>query len=484
MPVLRRCRRCFVGVSLIILVVALVAACGRSTESAPATLEPSVEGTTPSPTAGADPRVSPLVSPLSPRPTPTLPPAVNALPEGLNAVAYIRDGNVWVQAFDGSPARQITGGGGSSHPRWSPSRRWLAFLNGPTLAIVDARDGGVHTQIDGVGAFAWSPVLDQLAYTMDEGAARLIVLDLDAGGETALVAAGASAVATIGAISWSPAGRWVAYEWAALEGADGAEYQGIWRVSGSEGVPVEVVASGVPDRGAALVAGWTSDSRHLLYWQGPVLSASALADGVSLYAVLASGGTPAPLAEAVLYREGVVVPNPIDPQRVALVVGAGRGSWTNKQIVVASVTGEVIAISDPEQSALWPAWSPDGVFLAYVGMPDGGDLVGGDTARVGMMQRHIWIAGATGGSLRLLTADPLYRDERPQWSLNGAHLLFARMDAAGAASLWLLTVPGGEPGQLAAVPVEVAADLGPFPDPAEPWFGYYGYVDWGAVYDW
>jgi Tol biopolymer transport system component len=48
---------------------------------------------------------------------------------------------------------------------------------------------------------------------------------------------------------------------------------------------------------------------------------------------------------------------------------------------------------------------------------------------------------ADGSSKAQLTNDPRYRDERPQWSADGRHLLFVRIDLLSetrAASLWLL----------------------------------------------
>jgi hypothetical protein len=95
-----------------------------------------------------------------------------------------------------------------------------------------------------------------------------------------------------------------------------------------------------------------------------------------------------------------------------------------------------------------------------------------------MMERRIWVANTQGESqLQQLTDDPAYRDERPLWSADGSRLLFARLDAEGRASLWLIPAAGGESRR-------VVDELTPLPGPASGWFGYYGHVDWDQLFDW
>lgn len=86
------------------------------------------------------------------------------------------------------------------------------------------------------------------------------------------------------------------------------------------------------------------------------------------------------------------------------------------------------------------------------------------------MGRHIWLADV-GGTPRQLTADAAYRDEAPHWTGDGQQLLFARLNSAGAASLWLAAAQGGPPRPVAEL------DAG-----AEDWFGFYGWVNWSAKF--
>lgn len=71
------------------------------------------------------------------------------------------------------------------------------------------------------------------------------------------------------------------------------------------------------------------------------------------------------------------------------------------------------------------------------------------------------------------TSDERYRDELPQWSARGTHVLFCRLDSGGRATLWLMGA-GGEN------PIQVSGPLRLEDGPP----GYYGYVDWRRAFDW
>ena len=94
-----------------------------------------------------------------------------------------------------------------------------------------------------------------------------------------------------------------------------------------------------------------------------------------------------------------------------------------------------------------------------------------------MAQRRIWLMNADGSDKQQLTDDDAYRDERPLWSGDGSHILFARIENSdqAAASLWLVPVTGAPPAKVA----EISALQTP-----SSWFGFYGYIAWGQFYDW
>jgi hypothetical protein len=167
-----------------------------------------------------------------------------------------------------------------------------------------------------------------------------------------------------------------------------------------------------------------------------------------------------------------VAPAPVESaygarDSVALILGAGQGTWTNKRINVTGIATvrNIAAIS--------PAWSPRGTSLAYAAMPERQNLSLSDTFQE-LMERRIWILEFAGDAKpRQLTRTVGYRDEHPLWSAQGTHILFARLDERGRASLWVIPSEGGTPKQ-------VIDELTPAPDP----IGSYGHVDWSSLFDW
>ncbi|MBC7250871.1 MAG: PD40 domain-containing protein [Anaerolineae bacterium] len=415
----------------------------------------------------------------------TLTASTPALPSKLGKVAYVQGGDIWVKALpDGKPQR-LTTDGRNNTPRWSPSGEWIAFRKGDYGQVWVMRADGsdarsLETPPD--AAFAWSPVTDRLAYADID---RLLVIHPD-GSETLTPVSGPQVnpptppppeAQRIGRIAWSPDGHWIAYEWQRQQPDQPPIYQGLWKVSANGEQLTELYISGIPVKGEAILAGWSPDGQYILFWQGDILSASMLADGVPLYSLPASGGEPIQLVDAVLVHDDFLASAP-QSQRLAVTAGGYRATWTNKRLAAVEASGGTLTwLTDESVAAFSPTWSPDGKRLAYVSMPDRGDLVGGDTARLGMMERHIWLMNADGSGQRQLTNDPGYRDERPLWSADGNHLLIARMAAEGAASLWLMPAEGGDPYQ-------VVEELTPLPGPASGWFGYYGYVDWDQLFAW
>jgi len=464
-----------VWIAVALLSLMVLAACGNGLEvgvvSTPtaevaATATPSTLTTeTPSPPT----QVATLAVP-APTPTPSL-----------GKLAYVQGGDIWVKALPDGEPQCLTTDGRNQEPRWSPSGEWLAFRKEAQVWLVQADGNASHPLWEGgpVSTFAWSPAEDRLAYVAGSGVLRLETIHADGTDPaTLLIPLSICALGQLGRIAWSPDGAWIAYEWLERQPDQPLTYQGLWKVSADGKEQTELYASGMPEKGVALLAGWSPDGQHILFWQGDILSASLQADGVPLYSLPAGGGEPIKLVDAALVHDDFVAPA---PQGDGLAVAAGeyRATWTSKGVAVVGVDGgELVWLTDESVAAFSPAWSPDGVHLAYVAMPDRGDLVGGEDARLGMMERRIWVVNAQGKPQpQQFTDDPAYRDERPLWSADGSHPLFARLDAEGRASLWLIPARDGDPHR-------VVDELGPFSGPASDWFGYYGHVEWDPLFDW
>ncbi|MCU0523094.1 MAG: hypothetical protein MUF84_20705, partial [Anaerolineae bacterium] len=326
-------------------------------------------------------------------------------------VAYILRADVWIKPLPDGEALRLTADGLNTDPLWSSSGRFLAYRKDIELITYDTVSGVTRSWASPVKTFAWSPDEDRLAYVSGSGILRLAVVDLRDGSEVTLIRPEVGITGRVGDIAWRPDGRAIAYEW-----SQGRDSQGLYLIPSDGGTAVELYASGIPEKGEALLAGWSGDGGHLLFWQGPIVSASQLADGVPLYALPVGGGSPEVLSDVVLYHDDFVVPVR-GGSALALVEGAGRGIWTGKRLVVTELTsGETKVLSLPDQAVAAPSWSPDGTQVAYVAMADEGDLVGGDSAVEGLAGRRIWVSRMDGGEPVALTGDPAYRDERPLWS--------------------------------------------------------------------
>jgi TolB protein len=152
----------------------------------------------------------------------------------------------------------------------------------------------------------------------------------------------------------------------------------------------------------------------------------------------------------------------------------------NKQIVVMQPDGsDRRLLSDASRADLFPAWSPDGQRIAFTS-GEGNQFENADENYPQILgTRRIWLANADGSSKSQLTDDPAYADQFPQWSADGAHILFVHQQAEAIrpesdvpilAEVWLMKADGSEQRKVV--------------DGLSGGFGYYGYVDWSELLDW
>jgi Tol biopolymer transport system component len=418
-------------------------------------------------------------------------------PSALGRVAYIRGGDLWVTLLPEGPHQRLTIDGHNREPRWSTSGEWIAYRKDRTVLIereqpceeslregqppcresvstfqqqvwLARRNGAEHHVINRgftVERFAWSPTNDLLAYITEAG--HVQTLDPNTGVSLRLVTAQAGG--RVSAIAWSPDGLRLAYEWVSDEqvGTNVGREDGVWVVPATGGQAIRLVRS---TEFPAALAGWR-DSEHTLVWRHPTADVLPT-DAVWLFAapLIRPPATQAPVvvySQPMLQRADFVAVAPVASPVVAATLGNGLASWTNKRVVAGTFQ------SPPELAAIMPAWSPDAATLAFVAMPDQPELTLGENALEALLSRHIWVGELLSGTARQLTDDPRYRDERPLWSRQSSHILFARITREGQTSLWLIPAGDGSPGL-------VVDELTPAPDP----IGNYGYIDWSQHYDW
>jgi Tol biopolymer transport system component len=193
----------------------------------------------------------------TPRPTPNL-----------GKLAYVQGGDIWVKALPDGELQRLTSDGRNREPRWSPSSQWLAFRKGDHQVWLMSADGnGAHVLNEGaaVDAFAWAPVSDRLAYVAN---GEMRAINADGTDPATLVPQSLPDrdPGQVGHIAWSPDGAWTAYEWVEPPPDQPLTYEGLWKVSSDGRQRAELYASGAPEKGVALLAGWSLDGQYILFW--------------------------------------------------------------------------------------------------------------------------------------------------------------------------------------------------------------------------
>jgi Tol biopolymer transport system component len=321
-----------------------------------------------------------------------------------------------------------------------------------------------------VNAFAWSPQDDRLALVGENG--ELNLLDIETAAVTPLVTPQAEATnpGNVERIVWSLDGTRIAYEWNQTNSSSA----GLWLVTLYPLQRKQVYVSNAARRGDAILGGWMPDNQSIFFWQSDTRTAP-LNDGVPLYTLRLDSTpfSPQRLSDALLVHADFIAPAPTRSNAgarnlIALTAGSGQSTWLNKRIEILK------PLTPPNLSAMTPQWSPDGAHIAFVAMPQRSELSADDEVLQGLLQRRIWIADAFGErEPQRVTNNASYRDERPFWSADGKHILFARFDRQGRVSLWLVTLSTNFTRQ-------IVDELTPAPDP----FGFYGHIEWDALFDW
>jgi len=366
-------------------------------------------------------------------------------------VAYVRSGELHVVDLAMCADRVVVASGARPPVAFSPSGAWIAFGSGD---VVSVGGGSVVPSLGGpVARWEWSPTADLLAGVTAKGG--LIVGGPDRSPQR-LYPDGSN----IWEARFSPNGGQLAVN---------IDLRRIALLS----IPSATrrIAYRIPSGSVAglQVAGWSRDGRWILFWFNQEHSSSLAADGLPLEAVPASGGTPVPVADAMLlYRDFMSQCG----SSLVLAVGSDRYVTAGKRLVsVRPPDRKPVDLSnDPSRSWFWPACSPDGRWVAATATRNA------EERRFSVADRTIWLLAADGSSRHLLvgTEGDGVADEAPRWSADGRWLLFVQRERRPGAegTLELARVEGTH-----ASPVGAVATL-----PGE--VGYYGHYGWLSASDW
>lgn len=205
--------------------------------------------------------------------------------QGLGRVAFVREGDIWTKDLPDGEEMRLTDCGGRTSPKWSPSGEWLTFLKDEEAWII-RRSGGEARP--GAARAVWSPVEDRLAL-VDRASIMAIRLDGTDRVKLADLSGDARDPRTV-TLAWSPDGQWLAYtrfEWPPPGPTGVVPRSALWRVSAAGTEKARLFEAS----GQIVVAGWSGNAAHILYWHG-MYSASIRADGFPLFSVATTGGEP------------------------------------------------------------------------------------------------------------------------------------------------------------------------------------------------
>ena len=376
----------------------------------------------------------------------------------LGMIAYITGGDVWLADLDTNEQTRLTRDGHNSRPRLSPDGNWVVYLKGDYLYL-NAIPSHEEIQLSegGISDYAWSPLGLQLAYLSTNG---LAIWD----GPTQTSRDFRVDLTALHHLAWDPLGNWLV-----VDNREGTP-RSIRQIS-TIGREDRLVYSAPDLMNIPRLAGWSPDGRWILIWLGSRAEVVAQ-DGLPLCWISVDGGQFRCSDEVTLLWQDYLSWSP--DGRLAFIAGGLRETWVGKGLVYLELDSQTAnwLISPEEQAPIQPAWSPDGQRIVYSAGPAVPLSEAYESLDQALMGRQIWVIEIENGRRQQLTNDKTYRDERPIWSADGSHILFARLNEESA-SLWLMNADGSGLRQ-------IVSELTPRPDP----FGEYGHIDWDQWWDW
>jgi Tol biopolymer transport system component len=371
-------------------------------------------------------------------------------------ITYYRHNGYWLSRLDGGWARRLPDGDEVS---WAPNDRSLALhdvTGGPSKVIAPSGRLLAQFPLSVGGAGEWSSDSRWLALFPDSGPGEIDSINLDGSARRSLFG---TATTSVEAASWSPDGSRVAYELGVDdEDSSGGPYADIYVARADGSGPVAITH----DHGAQINGDptWSPDGRWLAYER---IIVGEDADIAQIWVARADGSerrqltkgsldlnpTWTPDGSKVVFDRGStdvstllyqVGPDGKGLRRLGLARGVEIASFapSGSEFVADLVKGEqaALALFTPSGKLLrqltplgqdWePAFSPDGRSIAF--------------SRNG----SIAVLDEAGGAPRALTDSRHEDDERPAWTASGNRLSFEVLDAANGGTLDVMAPRSGK----------------------------------------
>ena len=452
----------------------------------------------------------------------------------LGRLAYVADGTLWVKDLPNGTPRAVASGN-IRYPSWSAdgkSVKYLAFSENSSLysTTVVPLEGEAAASPTEMTKGAWSPTANLLAYTTARGG--LFLYNAVTRETRTLVPAGAEkyqredikkpltpdAEKHVGSISWAPDGRTLVFATEGgglyLRSADTGRITTLqrparrkditdwsWRADGRQLAFVTEWMNEQYEHHATLwlvnadgssrrllldpglegyrpeIESWTPNGSYLLFLRNASFGASGMADGAPLMAISTRGGTSREIARRVAIGEPLLF-SP-DGRMIALIDCADRESWHDRHLSLARIPKKEVRFSPAGVNVSKVAWSPDGRIVACVVAPVVPANATRSQVQAVLARRRIALTSPARWQPRPLRSGSPYREENPQWSPDGTHLLVARVDPRNRQStLWLINADGTAAQQV--TPSLMSTD----PRDRGGWFGWYDTADWENYYAW
>jgi len=393
--------------------------------------------------------------------------------EYLGKIAFHHDGNLWMQDLPDGTARKVTTSGKAAYPALSATGRWLSYNEGTSTYVVDVANPHNQRKISAdFLAAEWSPTADILAYTRSPGG--LFVTQAGKWDEKLLVRDLPNVWSAIENFVWSPDGKQLAFVRVMTTGQKTTDrIADLYRID-VNGTGLHRLLRVTGDSYHPIISGWTPDGKYIIFLQDTAYSASLLADGVPLAAVPTEGGPVRVYSENTPVTGGLAV-SP-DGRGIAVLQREGRESWQNARLFITPIDQvRLRQLTDNMLAPLFPAWSPQGNLLAYAAGPAAENIEPPDIGPA-LAKRTVLLVDPATGVRQGGTNAMNDRDEYPQWSADGQHLLFARITPEGQAGLWMLNLTNQDKRR-------VVERFSPDSPEDTGWRGFYGTVGWESILD-